>query len=103
MKVLVVGGGGREHALAWKLHQSASVTSVYVAPGNAGIRDFATAVAIPVDDISHLKQFAAEKGIDLTVVGPDNPLPTGILDKFHQAALKIFGPPKPPARLEPSK
>jgi phosphoribosylamine---glycine ligase len=103
MKVLVVGGGGREHALAWKLHHSESVTSVYVAPGNAGIRDFATAVAIPVDDISHLKQFAVEKGIDLTVVGPDNPLANGIVDEFQQAGLKIFGPTKAAARLESSK
>lgn len=103
MKVLVVGGGGREHALAWKLHQSESVTSVYVAPGNAGIRDFATAVTIPVDDIAHLKQFAAEKGIDLTVVGPDNPLANGIVDEFQQSGLKIFGPTKAAARLESSK
>jgi phosphoribosylamine--glycine ligase len=103
MKVLVVGGGGREHALAWKLHQSESVTRVYVAPGNAGIRDFATAVAIPVDDISHLKQFAVDKGIDLTVVGPDNPLANGIVDEFQQAGLKIFGPTKAAARLESSK
>jgi phosphoribosylamine--glycine ligase len=103
MKVLVVGGGGREHALAWKLHQSESVTSVYVAPGNPGIKDFATAVSIPVDDISHLKQFAVEKGIDLTVVGPDNPLANGIVDEFQQAGLKIFGPTKAAARLESSK
>jgi phosphoribosylamine--glycine ligase len=103
MKVLVVGGGGRENALAWKLHQSESVTSVYVAPGNPGIKDFATAVAIPVDDISHLKQFAVEKGIDLTVVGPDNPLANGIVDEFQQAGLKIFGPTKAAARLESSK
>jgi phosphoribosylamine--glycine ligase len=103
MKVLVVGGGGREHALAWKLHHCESVTSVYVAPGNAGTRDFATPVAIPVDDISHLKQFAVEKGIDLTVVGPDNPLANGIVDEFQQAGLKIFGPTKAAARLESSK
>src|SRR5258707_12878470 len=103
MKVLVVGGGGREHALAWKLHQSENVTSVYVAPGNAGIRDFATAVAIPVDDIWRLKQFAVEKGVDLTVVGPDNPPANGIVDEFQQAGLKIFGPTKAPARRESPK
>jgi phosphoribosylamine---glycine ligase len=103
MKVLVVGGGGREHALAWKLHQSESVTSVYVAPGNAGIRDFATSVAIPADDISHLQQFAVNKAIDFTVVGPDNPLANGIVDEFQQAGLKIFGPTKAAARLESSK
>jgi phosphoribosylamine--glycine ligase len=103
MKVLVVGGGGREHALAWKLQQSESVTGVYVAPGNAGIKDSATAVEIPADDISRLKQFALDKAIDLTVVGPDNPLANGIVDEFQQASLKIFGPTKAAARLESSK
>ena len=103
MKVLVVGGGGREHALAWKLHHSESVAGVYVAPGNAGIKEFATAVAIPADDISRLKQFALDKAIDLTVVGPDNPLANGIVDEFQQAGLKIFGPTKAAARLESSK
>jgi phosphoribosylamine---glycine ligase len=103
MKVLVVGGGGREHALAWKLQQSESVTGVYVAPGNAGIKAFATAVAIPADDISQLKQFAVDKAIDLTVIGPDNPLANGIVDEFRQAGLKIFGPTKAAARLESSK
>src|ERR1700733_4009662 len=103
MKVLVVGGGGREHALAWKLHQSESVTSVWVAPGNAGIKEFATAVPIPVDNIAQLKQFAVDKAIDLTVVGPDNALANGIVDEFRQAGLKIFGPTKAGAHLESSK
>jgi phosphoribosylamine--glycine ligase len=103
MKVLVVGGGGREHALAWKLHQSESVTSVSVAPGNAGIKEFATAVPIPVDNIAQLKQFAVDKAIDLTVVGPDNALANGIVDEFQQAGLKIFGPTKAGAHLESSK
>ena len=103
MKVLVVGGGGREHALAWKLGQSERVTSVYVAPGNAGIKDFATAVTIPADNISQLKQFALDRAIDLTVVGPDAPLANGIVDQFQQAGLKIFGPTKAAARLESSK
>jgi phosphoribosylamine--glycine ligase len=103
MKVLVVGGGGREHALAWKLQQSESVTGVYVAPGNAGIKEVATAVAIPADDISQLKRFAIDKAIDLTVVGPDNALANGIVDEFQQAGLKIFGPTKAAARLESSK
>jgi phosphoribosylamine---glycine ligase len=103
MKVLVVGGGGREHALAWKLHQAESVTGVYVAPGNAGINGVATGVTIPADDISRLKQFALDKAIDLTVVGPDNPLANGIVDEFQQAGLKIFGPTKAAARLESSK
>jgi phosphoribosylamine--glycine ligase len=103
MKVLVVGGGGREHALAWKLHQSASVTSVWVAPGNAGIKEFATAVPIPVDNIAQLRQFAVDNAIDLTVVGPDNALANGIVDEFQQAGLKIFGPTKAGAHLESSK
>jgi phosphoribosylamine--glycine ligase len=103
MKLLVVGGGGREHALAWKLHQAERVTGVYVAPGNAGINGVATAVTIPADDISRLKQFALDKAIDLTVVGPDNPLANGIVDEFQQAGLKIFGPTKAAARLESSK
>src|SRR6201998_327755 len=103
MKVLVVGGGGREHALAWKLHRAESVTGVYVAPGNAGISGVATGVTIPADDISRLKQFALDKAIDLTVVGPDNPLANGIVDEFQQAGLKIFGPTKAATRLELSK
>ena len=103
MKVLVVGGGGREHALAWKLGQSESVTGVFVAPGNAGIKEFATAVTISTDNISQLKQFALDRAIDLTVVGPDAPLADGIVDQFQQAGLKIFGPTKAAARLESSK
>ena len=103
MKVLVVGSGGREHALAWKLHQSESVADVYVAPGNAGTKELATTVTIPADDISQLKQFALDKAIDLTVVGPDNALANGIVDEFQQAGLKIFGPSKAAARLESSK
>ncbi len=103
MKVLVVGGGGREHALAWKLGQSERVTGVFVAPGNAGIKEFATAVTIPTDNISQLKQFALDRAIDLTVVGPDAPLADGIVDQFQQAGLKIFGPTKAAARLESSK
>src|SRR3984885_2285101 len=103
MKVLVVGGGSREHALAWKLGQSERVTSVYVAPGNAGIKEFATAITIPADNIPQLKQFALDGAIDLTVVGPDAPLANGIVDQFQQAGLKIFGPTKAAARLESSK
>jgi phosphoribosylamine--glycine ligase len=103
MKVLVVGGGGREHALAWKLHQSGSVTGVYAAPGNAGTTELASTATIAADDIAQLKQFAVDKGIDLTVVGPDNPLANGIVDQFQAAGLKIFGPTKAAARLESSK
>ena len=103
MKVLVVGAGGREHALAWKLHQSESVTGVYVAPGNPGTKELATAVPIPADDIPDFVQFARDTAIDLTVVGPDNPLANGIVDQFQLAGLKIFGPTKASARLESSK
>jgi phosphoribosylamine---glycine ligase len=103
MKVLVVGGGGREHALAWKLGQSERVTDVFVAPGNAGIKGLAATVAISTDDTSQLRQFALDNAIDLTVVGPDNALANGIVDEFQQAGLKIFGPTKAAARLESSK
>src|ERR1700693_5263451 len=103
MKVLVVGGGGREHALARKLGQSESVTGVFVAPGNAGIKEFATAVTIPTDNISQLKQFALDRTSDRTECGPNAPLAAGMVDQFQQAGLKIFGPTKATARLESSK
>ena len=87
MKVLVVGGGGREHALAWKLRQSESVAGVYVAPGNAGTKEIATSVAIPADDIAQLKQFALDKAIDLIVVGSHGyrPLKRFLMGSVSQA------------------
>jgi phosphoribosylamine--glycine ligase len=98
MKVLVIGGGGREHALAWKLAQSGRVTKLFCAPGNAGIAQLAECVA-PAD----LAQFASEKQIDLTVVGPEAPLCAGIVDVFQAKGLRIFGPTKRAAQLEGSK
>ncbi len=105
MKVLVVGGGGREHALAWKLAQSAKVTQVFVAPGNAGtaLEPGIENVAIDVEDIPELLAFAKSEGVELTVVGPEVPLVLGIVDIFSSEGLRCFGPNKACARLEGSK
>jgi len=103
MKVLVVGGGGREHALVWKLNQSPRVKEIFCAPGNAGIARDATCVKISAEDIPALLAFALEKGIDLTVVGPEAPLTAGIVDQFQAAGLRIFGPSRVAAEIEGSK
>jgi len=103
MKVLVVGGGGREHVLAWKIAQSPKVSNVFCAPGNAGIAESAECVAIDADDIDGLLRFAVEKQIDLTVVGPEAPLSMGIVDRFEQKGLKIFGASQKAAEIESSK
>ncbi len=105
MKVLVVGGGGREHALVWKIAQSPKVERVYAAPGNAGIAEEpkTECVDIPANDLEALRDFALKKGIDLTVVGPEEPLVKGIVDLFEEAGLVIFGPRKNAAILEGSK
>lgn len=103
MKVLVVGGGGREHALAWKLAQSSKVTQVFCAPGNAGTAALGTNVDIQAEDIDQLRAFALEEKIDLTVVGPEVPLTMGIVDVFRAAGLKIFGPTAKAAEIEGSK
>jgi phosphoribosylamine--glycine ligase len=103
MRVLVVGSGGREHTLVWKILQSPKVDKVYCAPGNAGIKEIAECVKISVDDIEGLKEFALKNKIDLTVVGPEKPLVNGIVDVFNSAGLKIFGPEKMAAQLEGSK
>ncbi|GAB4263763.1 phosphoribosylamine--glycine ligase [Thermincola ferriacetica] len=103
MKVLVVGGGGREHALVWKISQSPKVTKVYCAPGNAGMAQIAECVAISVEDIDGLLTFAQQEGIDMTVVGPEAPLTMGLADKFRVAGLKVFGPSRQAAELEGSK
>lgn len=103
MRILVVGSGGREHAIVWKLKQSPSVTQVYCAPGNAGIGLDCTNVAIPATDIQRLIQFAKKEKIDLTVVGPEAPLVLGIVDEFEKVGLKVFGPSKKAAELEGSK
>ncbi|GJL62049.1 MAG: phosphoribosylamine--glycine ligase [Nitrospirales bacterium] len=103
MKILVIGNGGREHTLVWKLSQSPRVSALYCAPGNAGIRQLATCVPLKVDDLAGLKNFAQEKKIDLTVVGPELPLALGIADEFRKAKLRIFGPTRNAACIESSK
>lgn len=103
LKVLVVGGGGREHALAWKLAQSLLVEKVFVAPGNAGTGMVAQNVAISDSDLDGLLAFTQENGIGLTVVGPEVPLADGIVDKFQAAGLPIFGPTQAAAQMESSK
>ncbi len=103
MKILIVGGGGREHAIAKKVSESPLVTKLYCAPGNAGIAEVATCVDIKATDIENLVKFAKEKQIDLTVVGMDDPLVMGIVDVFLAQGLRIFGPKKNAAILEGSK
>ncbi|MDP7580639.1 MAG: phosphoribosylamine--glycine ligase [Nitrospinota bacterium] len=103
MKVLVIGSGGREHALVWKISQSQMVSEIFCAPGHPGIEDKASLVDIKADDIDGLLNFAKDKKIDLTIVGPELPLTLGIVDLFEGAGLKIFGPSKKAAELEKSK
>jgi phosphoribosylamine---glycine ligase len=110
MKVLVIGSGGREHALVWKLAQSPHVTALWCAPGNAGTAmesltngSTATNLAVAADDLAGLAEFARREGIDLTVVGPDNPLALGVVDLFQEAGLRIWGPNRRASRFESSK
>ena len=103
MKVLVVGGGGREHALVWKITQSPKVSKVYCAPGNAGISEQATIVPIQANDLNGLLEFALKGKIDLTVVGPEDPLTRGIVDLFESKGLLVFGANKKAAEIEGSK
>jgi len=103
MKVLVIGSGGREHAIVWKLRQSAMVTDIFCAPGNAGIESIANLVPIKTNDLKSLLKFAKKEKIDLTVVGPEQPLVEGIVDVFEEEELKIFGPSKYASQLEGSK
>ena len=103
MKLLVIGGGGREHALVWKLKQSSGVDRIFCAPGNAGTMEIANNVSIPVTDLAQLARFAKQNAVDLTVVGPDDPLALGIVDFFAADKLRIFGPTRAAARLESSK
>ena len=103
MKILVVGGGGREHAICWKLSNESNVEKIYCAPGNAGISSIAECVNIGDSDIENLLKFAKENKIDLTIVGPEIPLVAGIVDVFEKEGLKIFGPNKKCAQLEGSK
>lgn len=105
MNVLVIGGGGREHTLVWKLAQSPKVSRIFCAPGNPGVDTVrnAESVAIPVNDFDALTRFAVENNVDLTVVGPETPLIAGIVDAFEAKGLRIFGPSREPAQLEGSK
>ncbi len=103
MKVLVVGGGGREHAMIWKIAQSSRVKKIYCAPGNAGIADFAECVPIDAEDVQQLAAFARQQKIDLTVVGPEGPLSKGIVDRFEKEGLRIFGASQKAAEIESSK
>lgn len=103
MKVLVVGSGGREHAICWKIAQSKKVEKIYCAPGNAGIAEYAECVNIGAMELEKLADFAEEKQIDLTVIGMDDPLVAGVVDVFEARGLKVFGPRKNAAILEGSK
>ena len=103
MNLLIIGSGGREHALLWKLKQSPRVAKIYVAPGNAGTAALAENIPIGVMEFAKLTQFAQEKKIDLTIVGPDDPLASGIVDYFQKAGLRIFGPTAAAAQFESSK
>src|SRR5665648_782253 len=103
MKVLVIGSGGREHTLVWKMTQSPKVSQVYCAPGNAGISRLAQCVNIDADSIEKLIGFVKKEKIDLTVVGPELPLSQGIVNEFNQQGLRIFGPSKEAAEIESSK
>src|SRR5215469_4033391 len=103
MKVLVIGSGGREHALAWKIRQSPQVTEVVVIPGNGGTTGLGRNVRLKLTDLSEIRSFAQNEGVGLTVVGPDDVLAAGIVDVFQSAGLRIFGPSRNAARLESSK
>jgi len=105
MKILIVGGGGREHALAWKCAQSPSVSEVLVAPGNAGtaLEPGVRNVQVDAEDIDALLQLATTENIDLTIIGPEVPLVAGIVDKFQEKGLRCFGPSAAASQLEGSK
>ncbi len=103
MRILVVGGGGREHALIWKLRQSPEVTEIFCAPGNAGIRSLADCIPIEPSDIVELADFAEKLSIGLTVVGPELPLILGLVDEFQRRGLAVFGPTRAASELEGSK
>ena len=103
MKVLIIGGGGREHALAWKVAQNKEVSRVYVAPGNAGTATNPDMMNVPITKVEDLVKFAQDEKIYLTIVGPEAPLSQGVVDAFRANGLKIFGPSKAAAQLESSK
>ena len=103
MNVLVIGGGGREHALAWKLAQSNKIQKVFVAPGNGGTARDKRLQNVPITDVTALREFAQAEGVELTVVGPETPLAAGVVDEFRAHGLRIFGPTQAAAQLESSK
>ncbi len=103
MKILVIGGGGREHALVWKLRQSPHAERIFCAPGNAGTAEFGENIAIAAGNVAAVIRFAKENRVDLTVIGPDDPLAAGIVDLFAAQNLRIFGPTKAAAQIESSK
>ncbi len=103
MKILIVGAGGREHALVWKISQSKRVKKIFAAPGNPGIGNLAECIDIKTSNIIELADFAQQEKIDLTVVGPEQPLGLGIVDEFNSRNLKIFGPTQKAAMIETSK
>lgn len=103
MKILIIGSGGREHALAWKISQSKKVKQIFIAPGNGGTAQLGENISIAADDLASLSRFASEKKVDLTIVGPEAPLALGIVDLFKKNGLSIFGPSKKAAQLESSK
>ena len=103
MKVLLIGGGGREHALLWKLNQSPSVTELYCCPGNAGTASIAENLPLSLSHIPALALWAVEHGIDLCVVGPEAPLAEGLVDVFRGHGLRVFGPTREAAKIESSK
>ncbi|MCK4309343.1 MAG: phosphoribosylamine--glycine ligase, partial [Candidatus Atribacteria bacterium] len=103
MKILIIGSGGREHALIWKIAQSPKVSQIYCAPGNAGISQLARCINIDADNIEKLVDFAKKEKIDLTVVGPELPLSKGIVNEFNKQGLRIFGPSKEATEIESSK
>jgi len=103
MRLLVIGRGGREHALAWKLARSPRVSRVFVAPGNAGTAAVAENVALDITEFDRVIRFAKKESIDLTIVGPEDPLANGIVDAFRKEGLRVFGPDRDAARIEGSK
>ena len=103
MNVLVIGNGGREHALGWKISQSTQVERVFVAPGNAGTAADCENIALDLGDFDAVQQFARQNEVDLTVVGPEAPLAAGMVDALQEAGLRVFGPTKNAAQLEASK
>ncbi len=103
MNVLIIGSGGREHALAWKINQSSELGRLYVAPGNPGTSEIAENVPIEATEVRRLADVALNNAIDLTIVGPDDSLALGIVDEFNEKGLRIFGPTQVAARVESSK